>query len=78
MAGWRSAGLERFSGVNVPRMAFGDFVEHTYETPRLAATEVMGPVYSYLGPVIEPHKHAILIGHRDRIFERHLPLPLDD
>lgn len=35
------------------------------------------PVYSYLGPVIEPHKHTILIEHRDRVFERHLPLPLD-
>jgi rhodanese-related sulfurtransferase len=37
---WRSAGLELFSGVNVPSKAFGEFVEHTYETPRLAAAEV--------------------------------------
>ena len=38
--GWRSAGLELFSGVNVPSKAFGEFVEHCYETPRLAAAEV--------------------------------------
>lgn len=37
---WRSAGLELFSGVNVPSKAFGEFVEHTYDTPRLAASEV--------------------------------------
>ena len=29
-----------FSGVNVPSKAFGEFVEHRYETPRLAAAEV--------------------------------------
>jgi rhodanese-related sulfurtransferase len=40
VAAWRSAGLELFSGVNVPSKAFGEFVEHTYETPRLAAAEV--------------------------------------
>ncbi|MCZ6869457.1 MAG: rhodanese-like domain-containing protein [Gammaproteobacteria bacterium] len=37
---WRSASLELFSGVNVPSKAFGEFVEHNYETPRLAAAEV--------------------------------------
>jgi rhodanese-related sulfurtransferase len=37
---WRSADQELFSGVNVPSKAFGEFVEHTYETPRLAAAEV--------------------------------------
>ncbi len=37
---WRSASLELFSGVNVPSKAFGEFIEHTYETPRLAAAEV--------------------------------------
>ena len=40
IAAWRSAGLELFSGVNVPSKAFGEFVEHTYETPRLTAAEV--------------------------------------
>jgi rhodanese-related sulfurtransferase len=33
--GWRSAGYELFSGVNVPSKAFGEFVEHQYETPRI-------------------------------------------
>lgn len=37
---WRAAGMELFSGINVPSKAFGEFVEHTYETPRLAAAEV--------------------------------------
>ena len=40
VAAWRAAGLELFSGVNVPSKAFGEFVEHTYETPRLTAAEV--------------------------------------
>jgi len=40
VAGWRSAGFELFSGVNVPSKAFGEFIEHTYETPRLPAAEV--------------------------------------
>lgn len=40
VAGWRAAGLELFSGVNVPSKAFGEFVEHTYQTPRLSAAEV--------------------------------------
>jgi glutathione S-transferase len=33
--------------------------------------------YSYLGPVLENHKHPILIEHRDNMFARHLQLPLD-
>ena len=37
---WQSANLELFSGVNVPSKAFGEFVEHHYDTPRLAAAEV--------------------------------------
>ncbi|MBT6245526.1 MAG: sulfurtransferase, partial [Gammaproteobacteria bacterium] len=37
---WQAANLELFSGVNVPSKAFGEFVEHQYNTPRLAAAEV--------------------------------------
>ena len=37
---WRSAGGELFSGVNVPSKAFGEFVEHAYETPRISADEL--------------------------------------
>jgi rhodanese-related sulfurtransferase len=39
-AGWRAAGGELFSGVNVPSKAFGEFVEHRYETPRIPAEEL--------------------------------------
>ncbi len=37
---WANEGYELFSGVNVPSKAFGEFVEHTYDTPRLEAAEV--------------------------------------
>ena len=40
LVGWRAAGFEVFAGVNVPSKAFGEFVEHTYDTPRVKATEV--------------------------------------
>ncbi len=39
-AGWAAAGHELFSGVNVPSKAFGEFVEHTYDTPRIPAEEL--------------------------------------
>ncbi len=38
--GWRIAGFELFSGVNVLSKAFGEFVELTYNTPRLRADEL--------------------------------------
>jgi rhodanese-related sulfurtransferase len=39
-AGWQAAGYELFSGVNVPSKAFGEFVEHEYETPRIPAEQL--------------------------------------
>ncbi len=39
-AGWEAAGGELYGGINVPSKAFGEFVEHTYQTPRLPADEV--------------------------------------
>jgi rhodanese-related sulfurtransferase len=39
--GWKQAGLELFSGVNVPSKAFGEFVEHHYQTPRIPAQELI-------------------------------------
>lgn len=39
-AAWREAGLELFSGVNVPSKAFGEFVEHHYGTPRITPGEL--------------------------------------
>lgn len=40
LAGWRDDGNEVFSGVNVPSKAFGEYVEHAYDTPRLTAGEL--------------------------------------
>ncbi|MSP67415.1 MAG: thiosulfate sulfurtransferase [Alphaproteobacteria bacterium] len=37
---WAGAGCEVFSGVNVPSKAFGEFVEHAYDTPRIPAKEL--------------------------------------
>lgn len=39
-AAWANAGGELYSGVNVPSKAFGEFVEHTYGTPRMPAAEL--------------------------------------
>ncbi len=39
-AGWAANGGELYSGVNVPSKAFGEFVEHTYGTPRITAAEL--------------------------------------
>ena len=39
-AGWAAHGGELYAGVNVPSKAFGEFVEHTYGTPRLPAAEL--------------------------------------
>ena len=40
IAAWAAAGLELFSGVNVPSKAFGEFVEHEDGTPSITATEL--------------------------------------
>jgi rhodanese-related sulfurtransferase len=38
--GWRDAGREVFTGVNVPSKAFGEFIEHSCGTPSITATEL--------------------------------------
>jgi rhodanese-related sulfurtransferase len=38
--GWREAGYELFSGINVPSKAFGEYVEQRYDTPRISAREL--------------------------------------
>ncbi len=38
--GWAHAGLELFSGVNVPSKAFGEHVEHACHTPGVSAQEL--------------------------------------
>ena len=40
IAGWKAAGFELFSGVNVPSKAFGEFVESVYGTPHVSAQEL--------------------------------------
>src|SRR5260370_24940751 len=37
---WRSAGYEVFTGVHVPSKAFGEFIEHHYETPHIEAADL--------------------------------------
>ncbi len=37
---WAEDGGELYSGVNVPSKAFGEYVEHTFDTPRLPAAEI--------------------------------------
>jgi len=38
--GWAANGGELYAGINVPSKAFGEFVEHTYDTPRIPAPEL--------------------------------------
>ena len=38
--GWRDAGYELYSGINVPSKAFGELVEQRCGTPKLSATEL--------------------------------------
>lgn len=38
--GWKAAGYVLFSGVNVPSKAFGEWVEHHYETPSVDPAEL--------------------------------------
>jgi rhodanese-related sulfurtransferase len=37
---WEKAGLELFSGVNVPSKAFGEHIEHAFHTPSISAEEL--------------------------------------
>ena len=39
-AGWEAAGQILFSGVHVPSKAFGEFVEHKYDTPHISAKDL--------------------------------------
>lgn len=39
-AAWQADGGELFSGINVPSKAFGEFVEHRYDTPRVPPQEI--------------------------------------
>jgi rhodanese-related sulfurtransferase len=50
--GWRQAGFELFSGINVPSKAFGEIVEHHDETPSIAAEELQAIIGTGNKPVI--------------------------
>jgi rhodanese-related sulfurtransferase len=41
---WAAAAFEIYSGVNVPSKAFGEFVEHHDQTPRMEAAEIKAKV----------------------------------
>ena len=41
---WAAAGFEVFSGVNVPSKAFGEYVEHRFDTPRIAAADLKAEI----------------------------------
>ena len=41
---WAAAGYEVYSGINVPSKAFGEFVEHRENTPRMPAQEIKARV----------------------------------
>ena len=38
--GWEAAGYTVFSGINVPSKAFGEFIEHEFDTPSVSAEEL--------------------------------------
>ena len=40
VAAWKAAGFELFSGVFVPSKAFGEFIEHSDNTPNITAPEL--------------------------------------
>lgn len=40
IAGWAANGGELYAGVGVPSKAFGEHVEHAYDTPRIPASEL--------------------------------------
>jgi rhodanese-related sulfurtransferase len=52
VAAWQEAGYELFSGVNVPSKAFGEFIEHHDDTPRLTAEEIKAALDSGTDMVI--------------------------
>ena len=52
IAGWTAHGGELYAGVNVPSKAFGEHVEHTYDTPRMPAAELKALIDSNANMVI--------------------------
>ncbi len=46
VAAWQAAGFEVFSGMNVPSKAFGEFIEHHYQTPSISAEDLQAKIDS--------------------------------
>jgi len=67
--GWQAAGFEVFSGVHVPSKAFGEWVEHHFETPSIDPPELAAMIEGDADMVVldsrpmdEFHKMAIPTG----------------
>jgi len=54
--GWAANGGELYSGVNVPSKAFGEYVEHTFDTPRIPPEE--------LARLIEDETNMVILDSR--------------
>ena len=65
--GWKKAGLELFSGVNVPSKAFGEFIEHRYETPRIPPED--------LKSLIESKRKLVILDSRPFEEYRRMSIP---
>src|SRR6185503_7436564 len=66
-AGWQAAGGELFRGVNVPSKAFGEFVEHHYDTPRIPPEE--------LKAILEGKTKAVVLDSRPLEEYRRMCIP---
>ena len=66
-AGWQASGRELYAGVNVPSKAFGEFVEHTYDTPRMPAAEV--------NALIEADTNMVILDSRPMGEYRRMSIP---
>jgi len=55
-AGWAANRGELYSGVNVPSKAFGEYVEHTFDTPRIPPEE--------LARLIEEETNMVILDSR--------------
>ena len=71
MDAWEAAGLELFSGLNVPSKAFGEFVEHAYGTPSVSAEE--------LKAMMDGGEHLIVLDSRpmDEFRVMNIPTGID-
>jgi rhodanese-related sulfurtransferase len=67
VAAWRAEGYALFEGINVLSKAFGEFVEATYGTPHLSATE--------LARVRDGGRNLVVLDSRPMGEYRHMSIP---